>query len=178
MKRRILCTTLILAVIGFAGCRNGQEPQSEPEITLSAVRITGIPGGVEILMPVLDGSTPRSRGLAAVGGTVIAKGGEFYTVSEINDGTAVTQLYYGADVMLFLFALLGFPPPVGMEPPIAVPYVTSAIVSGRGDVIVNYSSRLDTLISTETGTRVWRNIRFEDFTEGRTLTLDWGAADN
>jgi len=178
MKRRILCTTLILAVIGFAGCRNGQEPQSEREITLSAVRITGIPGGVEILMPVLDGSRPRSRGLAALGGTVIAEGGEYYAVSEIRDGTAVTPLYYGADIMFFLLAVLGFPPPLGMEPPIAVPNLTNAIVSGRGDVAVNYSSRLDMLMSTEVGTRTWRNIRFEDFTEGRTLTLDWGAAED
>ena len=178
MKRRILCAMIIFVAIGLAGCRNGREPQREPEITLSAVRITGIPDSVGILMTILDGGTPRSRGLAAVGGTIASEDGEYYAVSEIRDGTAVTPLYYGADIMFFLLAVLDFPPPVGMEPPIAVPSVINTVVSGRGDVVIYYSSGLDTLMSAEGGTMVWRNIRFEDFTENRTLVLDWGAATN
>ena len=178
MKRPIFCAALILATIALAGCRNGQEAEPEPEIALSKIRITGIPNDVAILMAALDGSEPKSRGLAAAAGIVVSKDGEStYTVSAITDGTAVAPLHYGADAMLFLFALMGFPPPIGMAPPVAVPDVTTAVVSGRGDVVVNHSGGLDTLMSAETGTRVWRNIRFADSTANRILTLDWNAGE-
>jgi len=178
MKKRILYVALIFAAIVLAGCRNDSDPPPyEPAITLSQVRITGVPGGAAILTVVLDDSTPKSRGLAAMDGTVVGEDGESYAVAEIGQGTALTPLYYGADIMHFLFALLGHDFPIGMEPPIAVPDVTSAVVSGRGDVTVNYSGSLATLLAADTGTRVWRNIRFADFTADRVLTLDWNAGE-
>jgi len=173
MKSRILCAALVIAAVGLSGCRNDPDLSYEPGITLSQITITGIPNEAAILMVFLDDSTPKSRGLAAVGGTLAGEGGGSYVVSEIADGTAVTPLYYGADILGFLLALL----PTGMEAPIAVPNVTSAVVSGRGDVIVNYSGSLDVLLSADTGTRVWRNIRFGDFTANRILTLDWNAGE-
>jgi len=178
MKSRILCSVLIIAAIGLAGCRNDPNPPYEPTITLSQIRITGIPDEAAILMVVLDGSTPRSRGLVAVNGVLVGDDGDSYAVAGIgSDGTALTPLYYGADIMYFLLALLGYEPPIGMSPPIAVPNVTSAAVSGRGDVAVYYSGSMDTLLVADTRVRVWRNIRFADFTVDRILTLDWNAGE-
>jgi len=176
-KRALFCAALIPAALALAACGDGREPPLEQETTISAIRITGIPDGVGILTAVLDDSRPRSRGLAAVGGAVFDPDGNPYAVSEIADGEATSPLYYGADIMLFLFALLGAPPSWGMEPPIAVPCVTSAVVRGRGDVAVYYSVGLDTLLSAGAGSRVWSNVFFLDFTENRVLTLDWNAAD-
>jgi|GEM_PF-1844688 len=178
MKKRVLFAALAMAAVGLAGCRNAQDPGPRPETetAVSHVRITGIPEGARIAMVAIDCASPKSRGLASDSGGLYGKDGARYDVSEIADGEATSPLYYGADAMLFLFALLGYPPPIGMAPPIAVPGAIISMVPESGDVTAAYSPGLGTLLSAETGTRTWKNVRFADSVEGRVLTLDWNAA--
>ena len=170
-KRFAVFTTVLAATVCFAGCDTQTSTETEkPEVVVSRIVITGIPGSVGILTVVLDPeyTKPAVRGLAAAGGKVTDTAGIDYEVPEITTGTADMTLHYGADLMGFLLALVGFPP--GAVP--QMPDVTTAVLIGTGDITVNYSGDLTSMISAAK-TRKWYNISFAGIVKNRTLTLDW-----